>query len=156
MQALMYDSMALYAPNFNSQRRFLGPFVPTQPRLGPQQPQRRLSRAAGGRAKRGASSTGSPGPTPVRTWRWPLSWLRCCMGSRIGWNRRAPIDGRAIDSRRRRFSGGLDCGARPARALEASRQYIPARYLRVYSEVKRGEYGELIEQVFHREYDFYA
>ena len=34
--------------------------------------------------------------------------------------------------------------------------YIPSRYLRVYAEVKRGEYGELIEQVFNREFDFYA
>ena len=28
-QALMYDSLALFAPNFNSQRRYLGMFVPT-------------------------------------------------------------------------------------------------------------------------------
>ena len=44
-------------------------------------------------------------------------------------------------------------------ALEKSKllaQYIPERYLRLYGQVKRGEYGELLENVFNREYDFYA
>ena len=33
--------------------------------------------------------------------------------------------------------------------------YLPAQFPRLYADLKRGEYGELIEQVFVREYDFY-
>ena len=35
-------------------------------------------------------------------------------------------------------------------------EYVPPKYLKLYAELKRGEYGELIEEVFMREYDFYA
>ena len=35
-------------------------------------------------------------------------------------------------------------------------RYIPARFLQVYAQVKRGEYADLLEQVFSREYDYYA
>ena len=35
-------------------------------------------------------------------------------------------------------------------------KYLPARFLSLYAEVKRGEYGDLIEEVFSKEYDFYA
>ena len=46
-----------------------------------------------------------------------------------------------------------------ANRLESSSllaRYIPARFLQVYAQVKRGEYADLLEQVFSREYDYYA
>jgi glutamine synthetase len=68
----------------------------------------------------------------------------------------APIDGRSIHGSDTEFPGDLIVALD---RLEASRElakYIPARYLKVYSQVKRGEYSELLDIVFNREYDFYA
>ncbi len=128
-----------------------------QPRLGPQQPQRRLPRAARGRARRAASSTGSPGPTPVRTWRWRRSWRRSCTGSRTGSNPRAPIDGRAIDGDDADFPGDLIVALDRLESSKRARASTSReRYLRVYSRGQKRRIRRADRGGFHREYDFYA
>ena len=155
MQALMYDSMALYAPNFNSQRRFLGPFVPRsrdwghnnrsvafRVPLGDEQARRIEHRVAGADA------------SPHLALAAVLAALHHGTANRL--EATDPIDGRAIQSVDTDFPADLIVALDRLERSNVLAKYISSEYLRAYSEVKRGEYGELIEQVFNREYDFYA
>lgn len=155
MQALMYDSMALFAPNFNSQRRFLGPFVPTSRDWG------HNNRSVAFRVPLGDASArriehrvAGADASPHLALAAVLAALLHGITNRL--ESTPPIDGRAIQGEDVDFPGDLIVALD---RLEASRElakYIPARYLKVYSQVKRGEYGELLDAVFNREYDFYA
>ena len=68
----------------------------------------------------------------------------------------APIDGRAIHADDVDFPGDLIVALDRLEGSSVLAKYIPARYLKVYGQVKRGEYDELLDAVFNREYDFYA
>jgi len=68
----------------------------------------------------------------------------------------APIDGRSIQTHDADFPGDLIVALDRLEGSSVLAKYIPARYLKVYAQVKRGEYGELVDAVFNREYDFYA
>ncbi len=155
MQALMYDSMGLFAPNFNSQRRFLGPFVPASRDWGHNNRSVAFRVPLGdGSARRIEHRVAGADASPHLTLAAVLAALLHGITNRL--ESTAPIDGRAIQVDDSDFPGDLLVALD---RLEASRQlakYIPARYLKVYSEVKKGEYGELIDTVFNREYDFYA
>ncbi len=155
MQALMYDSMALYAPNFNSQRRFLGPFVPSsrdwghnnrsvafRVPLGDDQSRRIEHRVAGADASPHLAMAGV------------LAALLHGISNRL--EATDPIDGRTIQADDGDFPGDLIVALERLEHSTSLAKYIPSRYLQVFGEVKRGEYGELIEQVFNREYDFYV
>ena len=68
----------------------------------------------------------------------------------------APVNGRASRGGDEDFPGDLLMAlARIERSVLLA-QYFPAHYLRLYADLKRGEYGEMIDAVFGREYDFYA
>ena len=155
MQALMYDSMALYAPNFNSQRRFLGPFVPTSRDWG------RNNRSVAFRIPVGESEArriehrvAGADASPHLTLAAILAALLHGISNRL--ESTEPIDGRATDSDDADFPGDLIVALDRLEKSKLLAQYIPERYLRLYGQVKRGEYGELLENVFNREYDFYA
>ena len=151
----MYDSMALYAPNFNSQRRILGPFVPRsrdwghnnrsvafRVPLGDEQARRIEHRVAGADA------------SPHLALAAVLAALHHGTANRL--EATDPVDGRAIQSVDTDFPADLIVALDRLERSNVLAKYISSQYLRVYAEVKRGEYGELIEQVFNREYDFYA
>jgi glutamine synthetase len=53
------------------------------------------------------------------------------------------------------FSAGLLDSLRRLEASQTLARYIPERYLRAYAELKRAEYGELLEPVLPGELDFY-
>ena len=155
MQALMYDSMALYAPNFNSQRRFLGPFVPTSRDWG------RNNRSVAFRIPVGESEArriehrvAGADASPHLTLAGILAALLHGISNRL--ESTEPIDGRATDSDDADFPGDLIVALDRLEKSKLLAQYIPERYLQLYCQVKRGEYGELLENVFNREYDFYA
>jgi glutamine synthetase len=67
-----------------------------------------------------------------------------------------PVDGQVRRSDDADFPGDLIVALNRLEGSSSLAKYIPARYLKVYSEVKRGEYGALVATVFNREYDFYA
>ena len=155
MQALMYDSMALFAPNFNSQRRFLGPFVPASRDWGHNNRSVAFRVPLGdGSARRIEHRVAGADASPHLTLAAVLAALLHGIANRL--ESTAPIDGRAIHADDADFPGDLIVALDRLEASRALSKYIPARYLKVYSEVKRGEYGELIDAVFNREYDFYA
>jgi glutamine synthetase len=155
MQALMYDAMALYAPNFNSQRRFLGPFVPTSRDWGHNNRSVAFRvPVGGGEARRIEHRVAGADASPHLALAAILASLLHGIENRL--ESTAPIDGRAIDSDDKDFPGDLIVALERLVASKAIAQYIPERYLKLYAQVKRGEYGELIEEVFPREFDFYA
>ncbi len=155
MQALMYDSMALYAPNFNSQRRFLGPFVPSSRDWGHNNRSVAFRVPLGtGEARRIEHRVAGADASPHLALSAVLAALLHGITHRL--ESSAPIDGQAIGADDADFPGDLVVALDRLESSSVLGKYIPARYLKVYSEVKRGEYGALIDAVFHREYDFYA
>ncbi len=155
MQALMYDSMALFAPNFNSQRRFLGPFVPSSRDWGHNNRSVAFRVPLGeGEARRIEHRVAGADASPHLALAGVLAALLHGITNRL--EATAPIEGRVTRTHDTDFPGDLIVALDRLERSSALAKYIPARYLRVYSEVKRGEYGELIETVFNREYDFYA
>ena len=158
LQALLFDSTALFAPNFNSYRRYLGSFVPTTHDWGYNNRSVAfrvpVATGAGRRVEhRVAGADASP----------HLVVAAVLAGLHLGITQRlqptAPVEGRIVGD----LSGGGGTGFPSSlhdalTRLERSELlagYLPPRYPQLYAELKRGEYGELIEQVFVREYDFY-
>ncbi len=77
----MPSSMALFAPNLNSFRRFQpGLYVPMAPTWGFDNRSVAL-RVPPARAAPGASNTGSPVPTSIPTCCWLPCWRRCTTAS---------------------------------------------------------------------------
>jgi len=155
MQALMYDSLALFAPNFNSQRRFLGPFVPSSRDWGHNNRSVAFRIPLGeGEARRIEHRVAGADASPHLALAGVLAALLHGVSNRL--ESSAPIDGRAIHTDDVDFPGDLIVALDRLEKSSTLAKYIPSRYLNVYAQVKRGEYGELIDTVFSREYDFYA
>ena len=155
MQALMYDSMALYAPNFNSQRRFLGPFVPTSRDWGHNNRSVAFRVPLGdGEARRIEHRVAGADASPHLALAGILAALLHGITNRL--ESTAPIEGRSIQTDDADFPGDLIVALDRLERSNVLAKYIPARYLKVYAQVKRGEYGELVDTVFNREYDFYT
>jgi glutamine synthetase len=155
MQALMYDSMALFAPNFNSQRRYLGLFVPTTRDWGNNNRSVAFRvPAAHGEARRVEHRVAGADASPHLTVAAILAAVLHGVSHRL--EASAPLDGRANAAVDPDFPADLIVAL--ARLEQSARLagYLPAEFLRLYAELKRGEYGELIEDIFAREYDFYA
>jgi glutamine synthetase len=155
MQALMYDSMALYAPNFNAQRRYLGKFVPTSRDWGHNNRSVAFRIPPGeGEAKRIEHRVAGADASPHLTVAAILASLMHGIANRL--EPGAPVHRRAADGGDEEFPGDLMVALNRLEKSELLAQYLPARFLRLYAQVKRGEYADLIEDVFSREHDFYA
>jgi len=153
MQALMYDCVGIYAPNLNSHRRFLGPFVPTTldwghnnrsvafrvPSSGPSA--RRIEH-------RVAGADASP----------HLVVATILAAVLHGITHRLPATSQATGRVR---GGGTDFPRGLLAALDRLEksatlaEYLPEKYLRLYSELKQKEHAALTADVFPIEYDFY-
>ncbi|MBS0376290.1 MAG: glutamine synthetase [Proteobacteria bacterium] len=155
MQALLYDSFALFAPNFNSQRRYLGLFVPTS-RDWASNNRSVAFRIPPGRGEacriehRVAGADASPHLTVAAI----LAAL--LHGTRHRLEATAPLEGVASTGGDPDFPGDLIVALDRLAGSRALAEYLPARFLQVYAESKRGEYLEFIEELFPREYDFYV
>jgi glutamine synthetase len=155
MQALMYDSMALYAPNFNAQRRYLGKFVPTTRDWGHNNRSVAFGITPGdGAARRIEHRVAGADASPHLTVAAILAALLHGISHRL--EPGAPVDGRAADGGDDDFPGDLMVALNRLEKSQLLAKYLPARFLRLYGQVKRGEYGDLIDEVFSREHDFYA
>lgn len=155
MQALMYDSMALYAPNFNAQRRYLSKFVPTSRDWGRNNRSVAFRIPPGdGEARRIEHRVAGADASPHLVVAGILAALLHGISERL--EPGAAIDGRAADAGDADFPGDLIVALDRLEKSELLARYLPSRFLSLYGEVKRGEYGDLIEEVFSREYDFYA
>jgi glutamine synthetase len=154
MQALMLDSVGLLAPNFNAHRRYLGLFVPTSRAWG----HNNRSVAfripeAGGEARRVEHRVAGAEASPHLVMAAVLAAVH--HGITKGLRPTAPSTG---DAGRRRDPAFPDGILAALARLERSRllaEYMPKRFLAAYAASKRGEYADLIGNVFPREYDFY-
>ena len=155
VQALMYDSMALFAPNFNSQRRYLGMFVPTT-RDWDHNNRSVAFRvpAAEGQARRLEHRVAGADASPHLTMAAILAGV--LHGVQHQLDPGAPLGGKARRGRDAEFPCDLLAALARLEHSELLGQYLPPDFLRLYAQLKRGEYADLIEEVFNREYDFYA
>ena len=155
VQALMYDSLAFFAPNFNSQRRYLGLFVPTK-RDWDHNNRSVAFRvpAAHGQARRLEHRVAGADASPHLTVAAILAGI--LHGVRGELEPTEPLGGKASTGSDADFPSDLIVALARLEQSELLKQYLPPEYLTVYAQLKRGEYGELIEPVFTREYDFYA
>jgi len=155
MQDLMFDSMGLLAPTFNSHRRYLGPFVPTTRHWAHNNRSVafRVPSATGpGRRveHRVAGADASPHLVVAAVLAGVLHGITNALAAS------APVTGRVNTARDPQFPDGVINALERTRDSDKLARYIDRRFLAVFAEMKRGEYGDLIDEVFAREHDFYA
>jgi glutamine synthetase len=155
MQALMYDSVAIYAPNLNSHRRFLGQFVPTTLDWGHNNRSVAFRvPSSGPAARRIEHRVAGADASPHLVLATILAAVLHGITHRLAATR--PVTGRV-----RGGSGGAGFPKGLLAALErleksaALAQYLPEEYLKLYSELKQKEHATLMVEVFPAEYDFY-
>lgn len=155
MQALMFDSLALYAPNLNSFRRFLGPYVPNTTAWGRNNRSVafRIPPASGPDTRiehRVAGADASPHLVVAAV----LAAVLHGVTNKLEPSQ--PVDGRAQTGRDPQFPRGLWASLDRLAGSAALAQYIPKRYLEAYAQLKRGELDTLLEEISPRELDLYA
>ena len=155
MQDLMFDSLGLLAPTFNSHRRYLGPFVPTTRHWGHNNRSVAFRvPAAKGEARRIEHRVAGADASPHLVVAAVLAGV--LHGVRHRLKATAPVSGRMNVARDPSFPDGVVGALERTRDSKALAQYFDPRFLTAFALMKRGEYGELIEDVFSREHDFYA
>jgi len=154
MQALMFDSVGLFAPNFNSQRRFLGPFVPTTLDWGHNNRSVAFRvPAAHGPARRVEHRVAGADASPHVVMAAILAGV--LHGIRHKLTATKPVEGRVKASAGNGFPNGLLAALELTRNSAVLAQYLPAQYLKLFAELKQKEYAVAMEHVFPVEYDFY-
>ena len=156
MQSLMFDSVALFAPNFNSFRRFLGPFVPNTISWGHNNRSVafRVPASSGPDTRiehRVAGADASPHLVVAGVLAAVLHGIS---------NRLIPVtpaaQGRVPAVRDPSFPRTLWHALDRLEASELLSKYFPHRYLEAYAQLKRGECETLFEDISARELDYYA
>ena len=154
MQALMYDSVGLFAPNLNSHRRFLGQFVPRSRDWGENNRSVAFripaSNPEGRRIEhRVAGADASP--------HLALAAVLAAIlhGVENGLEPTAPAQGRAVGGGADEFPDDLFAALDRMRDSPALGRYLSPRFLDAYRELKRREHAALLRDVLPREYDFY-
>jgi glutamine synthetase len=154
MQALMFDSLAICAPSFNSYRRYLGSFVPTTKDWGHNN--RAVAfrvPAAHGPGRRIEHRVAGADASPHLVVAAVLAALLHGMTHHLQPTK--PVEGKMLSGADPGLPNGLLAALERLERSTLLGQYIPARYLALYCELKRKEYAALIEELFGREYDFY-
>lgn len=154
MQALMFDSVALFAPNYNSFRRFLGPYVPNTTAWGHNNRSVAFRVPAAGASDmriehRVAGADASPHLVVAAILAATLHGIAYKL---------APsdrIEGKALTGRDPDFPRHLWAALDRVAGSETLARYIPQRYLQAYAHLKRGEFATLLEDISARELDFY-
>jgi glutamine synthetase len=154
MQALMLDSVGILAPNFNAHRRYLGLFVPTS-RAWAENNRSVAFRipVGGGEARRVEHRVAGAEASPHLVMAAVLAAVH--HGVTRGLEPTAPANGDAGRRRDPQFPDGILAALARLERSRLLAEYMPRRFLAAYAASKRGEYADLIGQVFAREYDFY-
>ena len=129
MKDSMAESMAVFAPNANSYRRFVSEsYAPVAPIWGINN--RSVSVCACRRARRcrATSSIASAAPMPICTWRWPRCWALPRMALRERLDPGAPVEGNGYaQAGVRTLPGKLARGARSSPRSPSSSKKRSAR-----------------------------
>jgi len=154
MQALMFDSVGFCAPSFNSYRRYLGPFVPKSRDWGHNNRSVAFRvPAAHGAARRVEHRVAGADASPHLVVAAVLA--AALHGIAHGLSATTPVEGRVQADFDRAFPHGLQAALDRLEQSSLLAEYIPARFLQLFAELKRGEYAVLIEDLFIPEFDFY-
>jgi glutamine synthetase len=154
MQAMMLDSLGFYAPNFNSYRRHLGPFVPTTRDWGHNN--RAVAfrvPAAPGSGRRIEHRVAGADASPHLVVAAILAAVLHGVTQQL--NPTAPVVGRVQSGPDPDFPKGLLAALERLEHSSLLATYIPAKFLQLFAELKRKEYAALIDELFVREFDFY-
>jgi glutamine synthetase len=154
MQAMMFDSVGLCAPNFNSYRRYLGPFVPTTRDWGHNN--RAVAfrvPAAHGPGRRIEHRVAGADASPHLVVAAILAAVLHGVTQHL--SPTAPAAGRIQSGPDPAFPNGLLAALERLEHSSLLSTYIPAKYLQLFAQLKRKEYAALIEELFVREFDFY-
>jgi glutamine synthetase len=153
MQALMYDCVGIFAPNLNSHRRFLGPFVPTTLDWGHNNRSVAFRVPSSGPAARRiehrvAGADASPHLVLATILAAALHGIthRLSATSQVT----GKVRGGSAD-----FPKGLLAALDRLEKSATLAEYLPEKYLKLYSELKQKEHAALTAEVFPIEYDFY-
>ena len=153
MQALTLDSLAIFAPHFNAQRRFQSVFVPRTLDWGYNNRSVAFRiPVADAVAQRIEHRVAGADASPHLVMAAVLAAIHHGITNRL--TATQPVSAR-VSGALPEFSAGL---LHSLERLEKSAllfRYIPERYLRAYAQLKRGEYEALMEQILPGELDFY-
>ena len=154
MQAMMFDSVGFCAPNFNSYRRYLGPFVPTSRDWGHNNRSVAFRvPAAHGAARRVEHRVAGADASPHIVVAAILA--AALHGMTRGLRATLPAEGRVQSGFDPAFPNGLLAALDRLEQSSLLAEYIPARFLKLFAELKRKEYAAVIEELFIQEFDFY-
>jgi glutamine synthetase len=153
MQALMYDCVGIYAPNLNSHRRFLGPFVPTTLDWGHNNRSVAFRiPSSGPAARRIEHRVAGADASPHLVLATILAAVLHGITQRLAAT--SPVTGR-VSGGGADFPNGLLAALDRLEKSAALAKYLPEQYLKLYAELKRKEHAVLMTDVFPIEYDFY-
>jgi glutamine synthetase len=153
MQALMYDCVGIYAPNMNSHRRFLGPFVPTTLDWGHNNRSVAFRiPSSGPGARRIEHRVAGADASPHLVLATILAAVLHGITHRLAAN--SPVTGR-VRGGGADFPDGLLAALDRLEKSATLAQYLPEKYLKLYSQLKQKEHAVLMAEVFPIEYDFY-
>jgi glutamine synthetase len=154
LQATMYDAVALFAPNFNSYRRYRGPFTPSS--LDWSHNNRSVAvripveKGSGRRLEhRVAGADASPHLVLAAI----LAGVH--LGVTEGRRPTTPVSGRHESAPWTGFPHGLLLALDRLQRSELLGRYIRPDFLRAYAQLKQGEHDELFGEVLAAEHDFY-
>ena len=154
MQSMMFDSVGFCAPNFNSYRRYLGPFVPTTRDWGHNN--RAVAfrvPAAHGSARRIEHRVAGADASPHLVIAAILGALLHGLNQKL--NPTAPALGRVKSGPDPAFPNGLLAALERLEHSSLLPAYIAQNFLQLFAELKRKEYAALIDSLFIQEFDFY-
>lgn len=154
MQALMYDSIGIFAPNFNSHRRFHGQFVPKTRDWGYNNRSVAFrvpaARGPGRRVEhRVAGADASPHLLMAAILAGALHGVTHTLPET------APAEGRVDGSGAGDFPDGLWAALERTRHSAPLAEYLPRRFLDLFCEMKQRECAALLGDIIPAEYDFY-
>lgn len=154
MQATMHDASAFFAPNFNSHRRYGGPFTPETTGWG----YNNRSVAFRVPVERGAATriehrVAGADASPHLVIAAILAGLH--IGVTNQWAASAPTIDKAPAGGDAKVHSGLLAALERLQDSESLARYLPTRLLRAYAELKRSEYASLFAAIVEPEYDLY-
>lgn len=154
MQAAMYDSVALFAPNFNAFRRFAASWVPRSTSWGEN------NRTVAFRvplsephARRIEHRVAGADASPHLVLAAVLAGLHAGIIHRH--DPGDPVGSVSLSALAEDFPTDLLSALVRMEASPLLREYFPPRFLEAFATVRRGEQAQLLGPILPREYDYY-
>lgn len=153
LQALTTDSIALFAPHFNAHRRFNGPFVPRTTAWGHNNRSVAFRvPVSSAHARRIEHRIAGADSSPHLVLAAVLAGLHHGITHKLGAGKAAPGK---VHEAQPEFSAGLLAGLERFEHSKLLAEYLPARYLAAYAQLKRGEYAAMMNGLLPAELAYY-